>query len=50
MWLALLFFMAAALYAWFVAMAYQLSGPIGGLVAFWGPVLVGLLLYRESRR
>ena len=46
---AVLLILAAGLYGWFIAMANILTGPIGALVAFWGPLLVGLLIYKEVK-
>ena len=41
--------LAFGLYMWFFIMAGILAGPIGALVAFWGPPAVGLLIYKDIK-
>jgi hypothetical protein len=41
--------LAFGLFTWFVTMAGILAGPIGALVAFWGPPAVGLLIYKDIK-
>lgn len=50
MWLAVLLLIGASLWAWFIAMAETLTGPVGALIATAGPLVVGLLLYKELRK